>query len=69
MTVLAHDSISSMSAELSAIMIAFVCRLLFFKHRLVFDLGYDGDNPPDLTSELRLLAFSLVIELIVDICR
>ena len=38
-TVLAHDAISTMIAELSAIGIAFACRFFFYKHRLMFDLN------------------------------
>jgi len=65
--VLAHDSISSMSAELSAIIISFVCRLLFYRHKVIFDLGYREDSPPDLWGEGTLLLFSLCVELLVDV--
>ena len=67
-TVLAHDAISTMIAELSAIGIAFACRFFFYKHRLMFDLGYVEGEPPVLWGrELGMMVFALAVEIIVDL--
>ena len=56
-----------MGSEISAIIVAISFKMLFFEHRVRWDFGYEGADPPAIAPELWAALFALFLEAICDI--
>jgi len=64
--VMAIDNASSMQSEMVAIVTATACKLMLWDHRILFDMDFDPQRRPDISTEMMTLALALVLEGLSD---
>ena len=69
LAVVCIDNVASMCSEITAIIIVAGARLMFFKHRALFDLGYSECDPQEdaFGREMGNMLKALAVEIVVDV--